>query len=379
MGTQRTFSITQASTVCQSHDEVSMKKIRKLMDRLVATPGKKISLKDYDPDWTGNIKDKKEAITLLDDGVKLLAKQQDKLYAQDTYSLLMVFQAMDAAGKDGTIRHVMSGVNPQGCQVFSFKAPSAEERDHDYLWRIMKALPERGRIGIHNRSYYEEVLVAACTPRSSRRSSCRRTARRDGVWKNRFEQINNFERYLVDNGTVVLKFFLHVSKKEQKRRFLERIDERRQELEVLGERRQGAHVLEGLHARLRGGVHAHEHQGAPWYIIPADNKWFMRLAVAAITYQTLADLNLKYPTLTKGKETGAARSQESADGREGLIAVFQRRRRRPFAPHGRRLAQAAVDLLTERSIALTTTPTATTTTAPTTLCQRKATLVNDAT
>jgi polyphosphate kinase 2 (PPK2 family) len=153
-----------------------MKEIRKLMDKLVARPGKKISLKDYDPDWTGSIKDKEQASTYLAEGVKQLSQLQDKLYAQDTYALLMIFQAMDAAGKDGTIRHVMSGINPQGCQVFSFKAPSAEERDHDYLWRSVKALPERGRIGIHNRSYYEEVLVCRVHPRSSPRSSCRTIA-----------------------------------------------------------------------------------------------------------------------------------------------------------------------------------------------------------
>ena len=182
-----------------------MKRIRKVMDKLIAKPGKKISLKDYDADWTGSIKDKKEAITLLEDGVKQLAKQQDMLYAQDTYSLLMVFQAMDAAGKDGTIRHVMSGVNPQGCQVFSFKAPSAEERDHDYLWRTMKALPERGRIGIHNRSYYEEVLVARVHPEILASQQLPEDRKKDGIWKRRYDQINNFEKYLVDNGTVVLK------------------------------------------------------------------------------------------------------------------------------------------------------------------------------
>ena len=194
------------------------------MDRVIAKPGKKISLKDYDPGWTGSIKDKKEAETLLADGVRQLAKQQDRLYAQDTYSLLMVFQAMDAAGKDGTIRHVMSGINPQGCQVFSFKAPSAEERDHDYLWRTTKALPERGRIGIHNRSYYEEVLVARVHPEILASQQLPEDCKKDGVWKRRFHEINNFERYLVNNGIVVLKFFLNVSKKEQKKRFLERID-----------------------------------------------------------------------------------------------------------------------------------------------------------
>ena len=201
-----------------------MKEIRKVMDKLVARPGRKISLKDYDADWTGSIKDKEHAEGLLRQGVQRLAALQDKLYAQDTFSLLMVFQAMDAAGKDGTIRHVMSGINPQGCQVFSFKAPSTEERDHDYLWRTHKALPERGRIGIHNRSYYEEVLVCRVHPELLAAQQLPEEREEDDVWKRRFKEINAFERYLVANGTIVLKFYLNVSKKEQKKRFLERID-----------------------------------------------------------------------------------------------------------------------------------------------------------
>ena len=291
-----------------------MKRIRKLMDRLVAKPGKKISLKDYDSEWTGNIKDKKEATALLEDGVKELAKHQDKLYAQDTYSLLMVFQAMDAAGKDGTIRHVMSGVNPQGCQVFSFKAPSAEERDHDYLWRTMKALPERGRIGIHNRSYYEEVLVARVHPEILASQQLPADCKTNGVWKRRFEEINHVEQYLVDNGIVVLKFFLHVSKKEQKRRFLERIDldDKNWKFSVNDAKER---TFWKDYMRAYEDVFTHTStKAAPWYIIPADNKWFMRLAVAAIAYQTLDDLNLKYPTLTKEKK------QELLEARKVLMA-----------------------------------------------------------
>ena len=290
------------------------KRIRKLMDRLIATPGKKISLKDYDPGWTGNIKDKTEAVKLLEDGVKQLAKQQDKLYAQDTYSLLMVFQAMDAAGKDGTIRHVMSGVNPQGCQVFSFKAPSAEERDHDYLWRTTKALPERGRIGIHNRSYYEEVLVARVHPEILASQQLPDDWKRDGVWKRRFEQINNFERYLVDNGIVVLKFFLNVSKKEQKRRFLERIDLDDKNWKFsMNDAKERVFWKDYMHAYEEVFTHTST-KHAPWYIIPADNKWFMRLAVAAITYQTLENLDLKYPVLTKEKK------QELLEAKKVLLA-----------------------------------------------------------
>jgi PPK2 family polyphosphate:nucleotide phosphotransferase len=291
-----------------------MKKIRKVMDRLVATPGQKISLEDYDPGWTASITDKKEATALLQDGVKRLAEEQDKLYAQDTYSLLMVFQAMDAAGKDGTIRHVMSGVNPQGCQVFSFKAPSAEERDHDYLWRTMKALPERGRIGIHNRSYYEEVLVARVHPKILASQQLPADRKNDGVWKRRFEQINNFEHYLVDNGIRVLKFYLNVSKKEQRRRFLERIDldDKNWKFSV-NDAKERAFWKDYMHAYEDVFTHTST-KYAPWYIIPADNKWFMRLAVAAITYQTLDDLNLRYPRLTKEKK------QELLEARKVLMA-----------------------------------------------------------
>jgi len=290
------------------------KRIRKLMDRLIATPGKKISLKDYDPGWTGNIKDKTEAAKLLEDGVKQLAKQQDKLYAQDTYSLLMVFQAMDAAGKDGTIRHVMSGVNPQGCQVFSFKSPSAEERDHDYLWRTTKALPERGRIGIHNRSYYEEVLVARVHPEILASQQLPDDRKRDGVWKRRFEQICNFEQYLVDNGIVVLKFYLNVSKKEQKRRFIERIDLDDKNWKFsMNDAKERVFWKDYMHAYEEAFTHTST-KHAPWYIIPADNKWFMRLAVAAITYQTLENLDLKYPVLTKEKK------QELLEAKKVLLA-----------------------------------------------------------
>ena len=290
------------------------KRIKKLMDRLIAPPGKKISLKDYDPGWTGNIKNKMEAAKLLEDGVKQLAKQQDKLYAQDTYSLLMVFQAMDAAGKDGTIRHVMSGVNPQGCQVFSFKSPSAEERDHDYLWRTTKALPERGRIGIHNRSYYEEVLVARVHPEILASQQLPDDRKRDGVWKRRFEQICNFEQYLVDNGIVVLKFYLNVSKKEQKRRFIERIDLDDKNWKFsMNDAKERVFWKDYMHAYEDVFTHTST-KHAPWYIIPADNKWFMRLAVAAITYQTLENLDLKYPVLTKEKK------QELLEAKKVLLA-----------------------------------------------------------
>jgi PPK2 family polyphosphate:nucleotide phosphotransferase len=279
-----------------------MKEIDKLMKRLIAHPGKKISLKDYDPGWTGSIKTKQRATTMLQDGVRQLAKQQDRLYAQDTYSILLVFQAMDAAGKDGTIRHVMSGINPQGCQVFSFKAPSAEERDHDYLWRTNKALPERGRIGIHNRSYYEEVLVCRVHPEILAGQQLPDDCKGKGVWKRRFAEINNFEQYLYDNGVRIIKFFLHVSKKEQKRRFLERIDNEDKNWKFsVNDAKERSHWKDYMQAYEDVFTHTST-KSAPWYIIPADNKWFMRLAVAAITYQTMKDLDLRYPTVTKEKK-----------------------------------------------------------------------------
>jgi PPK2 family polyphosphate:nucleotide phosphotransferase len=279
-----------------------MKDIKKLMDRLVAKPGKKISLKDYNPGWTGSIKDKTEAEARLRDGVQQLAKQQDKLYAQDAYSLLMIFQAMDAAGKDGTIRHVMSGVNPQGCQVFSFKTPSAEERDHDYLWRSVKALPERGRIGIHNRSYYEEVLVCRVHPELLAAQQLPEECKGDDVWKRRFREINHLEQYLSDNGIVILKFYLNVSKKEQKRRFLERIDQDEKNWKFsVNDAKERTYWKDYMKAYEDVFTHTST-KCAPWYIIPADNKWFMRLAVAAIAVQTLKDLDLRYPTLTKEKK-----------------------------------------------------------------------------
>ena len=201
-----------------------MKDVRKLMKRLVVPAGKRIRLKQYDPGWTGAMEEAR-AKTLLATGVARLAKQQALLYAQDTYSVLLIFQAMDAAGKDGAIKHVLSGVNPQGCQVFSFKAPSAEEQDHTYLWRSVKALPERGRIGIHNRSYYEEVLITRVHKEVLAAEQLPDRLTKGHIWKRRFREMNDFEHHLTENGTVIIKFFLHVSKEEQKRRFLARIDE----------------------------------------------------------------------------------------------------------------------------------------------------------
>ena len=279
-----------------------MKEARYLMEQLVAPVGRKISLKRFDPEWTGRLKDKKRAGEWLQEGVKQLARQQDRLYAQDTYALLVIFQAMDAAGKDGTIRHVMTGINPQGCQVFSFKAPSAEERDHDFLWRSSKALPERGRIGIHNRSHYEEVLVVRVHPEILEAEQLPAGARGRDLWRQRYEQINAFERHLVDNGTVVLKFYLNVSKKEQKRRFLERLEQPDKNWKFsVSDVRERSFWKDYMRAYEDVFTHTSTRH-APWYIIPADNKWFMRLAVAAIINQTLADLKLRYPQVSAEKK-----------------------------------------------------------------------------
>ena len=269
-------------------------------EHFIVPPGKKIRLKDYDTGYTGKFKDKGEAAEKLEADIKRLAKLQDVLYAQNTHALLIIFQAMDAAGKDGTIRHVMSGVNPQGTQVYSFKAPSSEELDHDYLWRSFKALPERGRIGIFNRSYYEEVLVVRVHPEilSSQQLPAEAKERKN-LWKRRFEEINNFEHYLVRNGVHVLKFFLNVSKEEQKQRFLARINtpEKNWKFSV-NDAKERAHWDDYMHAFEDAFNHTST-EWAPWHIIPADRKWFTRAAVADIIIAKLNSLDLSYPKLSE--------------------------------------------------------------------------------
>ncbi|HEY9887452.1 MAG TPA: polyphosphate kinase 2 family protein [Candidatus Obscuribacterales bacterium] len=271
-----------------------------LLKSLIVPPGKKISLQtDYAPDFKPTDITKEDAAALLTAGIQTMAELQDKLYAQNTYALLINFQAMDAAGKDSTIKHVMSGVNPQGCQVFSFKVPSAEELDHDYLWRYFKALPERGRIGIFNRSYYEEVLVVRVHQALLERQQLPPEAKHNKmIWQQRFQEINNFEKYLVDNGIVVLKFFLNVSKEEQKKRFLERINRPEKNWKFsesdVRERRFWDDYMNAYEEVFRHTSTA----WAPWYIIPADRKWFMRLAVGVVIFDTLDALGLQYPKMT---------------------------------------------------------------------------------
>jgi PPK2 family polyphosphate:nucleotide phosphotransferase len=268
-------------------------------DHLLVPPGKVIRLKDYNPDYTGEFENKEQAESKLREDVLRLASYQDVLYAQNTYSLLIIFQAMDASGKDSTIKHVMSGVDPQGCQVFSFKAPSAEELDHDYLWRSTKSLPERGRIGIFNRSYYEEVLVVRVHPEILNSQQLPPEAKTESIWQRRFEEINNFERFLTRNGIVVLKFFLNVSKEKQRSRFLKRINTPEKNWKFSLNDVKERSFWDDYMAAYEDMFNHTSTAEAPWYIIPADNKWFMRTAVADVIITKLASLNLSYPTISE--------------------------------------------------------------------------------
>ncbi|PSB14408.1 hypothetical protein C7B76_16305 [filamentous cyanobacterium CCP2] len=260
-------------------------------------PGSNVDLRKFDTGYTGDF-EKDEVPELLQAGVEKLAAYQDILYAQNTYALLIIFQAMDAAGKDSTIKHVMSGINPQGCQVFSFKAPSVEELDHDYLWRSFKALPERGRIGIFNRSYYEEVLVVRVHPEVLAKQQLPLAVKNEMIWQQRFEEINNFEKYLVNNGIIVLKFFLHVSKEEQKKRFLQRIDRPEKNWKFSASDVKERGYWDDYMNAYQDVFNQTSTEWAPWHIIPADRKWFMRLAVAYFIYDKLQSLNLSYPTVS---------------------------------------------------------------------------------
>ncbi len=275
------------------------------------TNGKKFRLKDFDPADTGELKsaDKPRAKEALQNGVEAMAELQDVLYAQDRWSLLLIFQAMDAAGKDGTIKHVMSGVNPQGCQVSSFKGPTSEDLDHDYLWRCVKQLPERGRIGIFNRSYYEETLVVRVHPEFLAGQKLPAECVTKSIWEERFQDIRAFERYLLRNGTVVVKFFLHVSKEEQQKRFLERLDnpEKNWKFSLNDAKERGFwdDYMDAYEQTIRETAT----ENSPWYVVPADNKWFTRVIVAAGVIDALASLKLQYPKVSAAKrqELGAAR------------------------------------------------------------------------
>jgi PPK2 family polyphosphate:nucleotide phosphotransferase len=288
--------------------------INKYVGPFRITKGKGFRLKDYDPDDTCGLKmDKEEATELLQRGTEWLAEEQNKLYAQDRWSVLLVFQAMDAAGKDGTIKHVMSGINPQGCEVYSFKQPSSGDLDHDFMWRYVKCLPERGRIGIFNRSYYEEVLVVRVHEEILKRQKLPHVSKR--IWEERIADIASFEDYLARQGTIVLKFFLNVSRKEQKARFMERLDNPEKNWKFsaadIHERKYWNDYMRAFEEAIRGTAAKH----APWFIVPADNKWFTRLFVAAAIVQAIEKLDLAYPKIggQKKKELAAART---ALGRE---------------------------------------------------------------
>jgi len=282
------------------------------------TRGAKFRLKDFDPGDTGPLKDedKPRAQQALQVGKEALAELQSKLYAHDRWSVLLIFQAMDAAGKDSAIKHVMSGVDPQGCQVYSFKQPSTEELDHDWLWRCSRALPERGRIGIFNRSYYEEVLVVKVHPEFLASQKLPDGLVHEGIWDERYQDIRGFERHLARSGTLILKFFLNVSKAEQKKRFLERIDEPAKNWKFssadVKERAHWKEYMDGYQSLIRETSAPH----APWYVVPADNKWFTRAVVAAAVIDALASLELQYPKVSKAKlkELAAARKALMAEG-----------------------------------------------------------------
>ena len=291
-------------------------RIEKYIDPFRITKGKGFKLNDFDPDDTcGLTMGKGEAADLLQRGTEWLAEEQDMLYAQNWWSLLLVFQAMDAAGKDSTIKHVMSGVNPQGCQVFSFKQPSSEDLDHDFFWRYSKCLPERGRIGIFNRSYYEEVLVVRVHEHILKRQKLPPPLLSKHIWDERLFDIAHFEDYLTRQGTIILKFFLHVSRKEQKKRFMERLDRPDKHWKFSPSDVHERKFWGDYEHAFEEAIRATASKRAPWYVVPADNKWFTRLFVAAAIVEAVEKLDLAYPTVDakKKKELQTIRAELSRD------------------------------------------------------------------
>ena len=297
-----------------------LKRAREFAGNFRVDDGKKFDLKEFDPNETLGLKHqegiKDLAAETLREGIELLAEMQDKLYAQDCWGLLLIFQAMDAAGKDGTIKHVMSGINPQGCQVYSFKSPSPEELDHDFLWRTSKCLPERGRIGIFNRSYYEEVLAVRVHPEFLEKQKLPPELVTKNIWKERFEDIAAFERYATRNGIAIRKFFLHVSREEQKKRFLERLDNPDKNWKFsmadARERERWDDYMTAYEEMIRHTASKH----APWYVVPADNKWFTRLVVAAAIIEALDDMNLAYPRVDDEKRTELEAARSVLEGKK---------------------------------------------------------------
>ena len=287
-------------------------------NKIIAKPNTKISLKDYSTDDTGDFKDKSAAKKRQKENLDEMQDLQDMFYAFDRYSMLLIFQAMDAAGKDSTIEHVMSGVNPQGCQVFSFKQPSANELEHDFLWRTYQALPQRGRIGIHNRSYYEEVLVTRVHPEFllNQRLPNIRTVEdvNQEFWQQRYQSINEMERHLTHNGTVILKFFLNVSKEEQKERFLKRINRPDKNWKFSMSDMEERQYWDDYQHAFEQAIHHTSTDYAPWHIIPADHKWFMRAAVSEIITDKLKSLNMHYPQVTEEQLKNLEKAKEILEG-----------------------------------------------------------------
>jgi len=278
-----------------------IKRARRLADHYRVTNGAKFRLKDVDPGDTFDLKseDKPRAKEALASGVELLAALQDKLYARDRWGVLLIFQAMDAAGKDGAIKHVMSGINPQGCQVFSFKSPTSDDLDHDYLWRCQKCLPERGRIGIFNRSYYEETLVVRVHPEFLQKQKLPSELITKHIWQERFQDIRAFERYLHRNGILVRKFFLHLSKQEQKCRFLERLETPEKNWKFSSADMEERGFWNEYQKAYEDMIQQTATKDAPWYVVPADNKWFTRVVVAAAVIDALDSLDLAYPKVSQ--------------------------------------------------------------------------------
>ena len=290
-------------------------RIQKYVHPFRVTDGKGFRLKDFDAGDTRGLKmDKGEAAGLLQRGTEWLAEEQDMLYAQNRWSLLLVFQAMDAAGKDGTIKHVMSGVNPQGCQVFSFKQPSTEDLDHDFMWRYSKRLPERGQIGIFNRSYYEEVLVVRVHEEILQRQQLPPPLVGKRIWDQRLADIAHFEDYLTRQGTIVLKFFLNVSRKEQKKRFMQRLDRPDKNWKFSAADVNERKFWDDYMRAFQEAIRATASKQAPWYVVPADNKWFTRLVVAAAIVEAVEGLDLAYPKVGEGKKKELAAARAELDG-----------------------------------------------------------------
>lgn len=279
------------------------------LNRFLVKPNSKTDLSKIDTAYTANIKSKDEGKKLLQENIKIMRELQSKLYAQDRYSLLLVFQAMDAAGKDGTIKHVMSGVNPQGTQVCSFKQPSTKELEHGYLWRINKELPERGKIGIFNRSHYEEVLVVRVHNLIKFQKLPEQYVN-DNIWEQRYRQINDFEKYCYENGMIILKFFLHLSKEEQKKRFLSRIDDQSKNWKFSSADLKERGFWDAYQKAYQEAISATSKKYAPWFVIPADKKWFMRLVVSEIIVDAMKKLKPEYPKLSKEQTEQLKKAKE---------------------------------------------------------------------